>query len=62
MLKHTKSLEISDIPSWEVPILEYFHEIQLDVLKSAQFPHNYVCFHNKYHLSQWIYLINVETH
>ena len=33
MLKHTKSLEISDIPSWEVTFLEYFHEIQLDVSK-----------------------------
>ena len=53
MLKHTKSLEISDIPSWEVPpILEYFNEIKLDVSKYAQYPHKYVCFHYKYHLSQ----------
>ena len=53
MLKHTKALEISDIPSWEVPpILEYFNEIQLDVSKYDQYPHTYVCFHYKYHLSQ----------
>ena len=44
------------------PNLEYFHEIQLDVSKYAQYPHLYVCLHYKYHMSQYIYLINVETH
>ena len=52
MLKHTKSVEEIDIPSWEIPNLEYFHEIQLDVGKYAQYPHKYVCFHYKYHFSQ----------
>ena len=38
MLKHTKSLEEIDIPSWENPKLgEYFHEIQLDVSKYVQY-------------------------
>ena len=27
MLKHTKSLNIRDIPSWKCPISEYFHEV-----------------------------------
>ena len=53
MLKHTKFLEIKVIfQVWKCPILEYFHEIQLDVSKYAQYPHKYVCFHYKYHLSQ----------
>ena len=120
MLKHTKSLEISDIPRWEVPhlgifpwnpisgvriclvpilicpfplkvsfvtvtlttkcwgipnhlrklifqvwkspYLEYSYEIKLDLSKYAQYPHKYVCFHYKCHLSQLIYLINVDSH
>ena len=35
-LKHTKSLETSDIPSWEMPDLRYFHKILLDVSKYAK--------------------------
>ena len=50
MLKHTKSLETSDFPSKECPILEYFHKFQLDEYKYAKTLHKYVCFHNKYHL------------
>ena len=39
MLKHAKSLEISDIFQVENgPILEYFNEIKLDVSKYAQYP------------------------
>ena len=34
------------------PNSEYFHEIQLDVSEYAQYPHKYVWFHYKYHLSQ----------
>ena len=59
MLKHTKSLEEIDIQSWEIPQLEIF---PWNLSKYAQYPQNYVCFHYKYHLSQKIYLINVETH
>ena len=33
-------------------ILEYFHEILLDVSKYAKHLHKHVCFHYKYHLSQ----------
>ena len=36
MLQHTKSLEISNIPSWKCPILEYFHKILLDVSEYAK--------------------------
>ena len=36
MLKHTKSLETSDFPSWEMPHKEYFHTILLDVSKHAK--------------------------
>ena len=50
MLKHCKSLETSDIPSWEMAILEYFHEIQLDVSKYAKYLNWYVCSLYKYHL------------
>ena len=53
MLKHTKFLEKKVIfQVGKCPILEYFHEIQLDVSKYAQYPHKYVCLHYKYHLSQ----------
>ena len=62
MFKHTNLLEISDIPSWELPILVYFYEIQLHVSKYAKHLQKYVCFHYKYHLSQLIYLINAEKH
>ena len=44
------------------PILEYFHEIQLDVSKKAQYPHKYVCFHYIVSFVTKNYLINVETH
>ena len=37
MLKHTNSLEASDIPIGKWPILEYFHEVQLDVSKYAKY-------------------------
>ena len=50
-LKHTKWLEISAIQRWGMPILEYFHEIQLFVSKYAKDPYKYVCFHYKYHFS-----------
>ena len=33
-------------------MLEYFHEIQLDVLKYAENPHYHVSLHYKYHLSK----------
>ena len=36
MLKHTKSLESSDIQVGKCPILDYFHEILLDVSKYAK--------------------------
>ena len=55
MLKHTNLLEISDIPSWEMPHLVIqmcFYEILLDVSKYAKDLHKYICFHYKYHLSQ----------
>ena len=44
MLKHTKSLEVI-FQVGKCPKLVYFHEIQLDVLKYAQYPNKYVCFH-----------------
>ena len=34
-----------------MPILEYFHEIQLVVSKYAKDQYKYVCFHYKYHFS-----------
>ena len=52
MLKHTNLLEINYIPSWEMPHLEYFHDILLDVSKYAKHLHKHVCFHYKFHLSQ----------
>ena len=52
MFKHTNLLETSDIPIWELPILDYFYEIQLHVSKYAKHLQKYVCFHYKYHLSQ----------
>ena len=45
MLKHTKWLEISDIPSLEKPHLGIFYEILLDVSKYAQNLDKYVFFH-----------------
>ena len=38
------------------PILEYFHEIQLDEYKYAKPRHKYVCFHYKYH-----FLVNLPN-
>ena len=52
MLKRSKWLEISDIPSWEMPHLGIFYEILLDVSKYAQYLDKYVCFLYKYHMSQ----------
>ena len=40
--------------------MEYFHEMQLKVSEYAKYLNKYVCFHYKYHLSQYIYLINAE--
>ena len=52
LLKHTKSLKISNIPSWEVPHLGIFHEIQKMVSEYAKDLDECAPFHCKYHLSQ----------
>ena len=68
MLKHSESLEEIDIPSWEIPKLGIFHEIQLDVSKYAQYPHKYsvstiiksIIRHNKFTLLMLKHTISLE--
>ena len=62
MPKHTKSLQTSIYQDEKCPILEYFHEIQLDEDKYAKTLYKYVCFHYNYHFLRKIYLINAEIH
>ena len=53
MLKHTKSLEEIEIPSWEVPYFGIFPWNPIRCVGYAQYSHKYVCFtisiicHNK---------------
>ena len=60
MLKTQNHLKKVVFQDDKCPILEYFHEIQLDEYKYTKTLRKYVCFAYKYHLSQKIYLINVE--
>ena len=58
MLKHTKiTWNKLNSKLGKGHILEYFHEIQLDVSKYTKYHNWYVCSHYKYHLSH-VFLLN----
>ena len=57
MLKHQIPLKQVKFQVGKWHILEYFHEIQLDVSKYTKYHNWYVCSHYKYHLSH-VFLLN----